>query len=299
MSETTAQFTSLLPNDVLARVERMRLNPLKRKTNHSRGEHLSGMGGTSTEFADYRDYSPGDDVRYVDWNIFARINHPYLKLYKHEEEMHVVLLVDASKSMQFEGKFELARQLAAAFGVMGLFNVEKVSAYSCTERSADPIILPPCTGRSSLRRLLSFLEELPGGGEFPIEAAIEEALKRHRGRGAVVLLSDFLTLRDMTRSFNLLHSAGLEIFALQILSPTELDPELTGDLRFVDSETQQTLDVSSVGELLGLYHEHREALSNHLAALCRKRQGRFLTVSAEEDIKSVLFDRLLRRGWVR
>ncbi|MGE4003234.1 MAG: DUF58 domain-containing protein [Planctomycetaceae bacterium] len=299
MAESTAQFTTLLPNDVLARVERMRLNPLRRKTNHSRGEHLSGKGGTSTEFADYRDYTPGDDVRYVDWNIFARINHPYLKLYKHEEEMHIVLLVDASRSMQFEGKFDLARQLAAAFGVMGLFNVERVSAYSCRERSEEPVIFPPCTGRASLRRLLRFLEDLPGGGEFPIEAAIEEALKRHRGKGVCVLLSDFLTLGDMTRSFNLLHSAGLEIFALQILGPTELDPELTGDLRFVDSETEQTLDVSSVGELLGLYHEHREALANHLAALCRKRQGRFLTVSSGEDVKNVLFDRLLRRGWVR
>lgn len=299
MAETTSQYTALLPNDVLARVERMRLNPLKRKTNHSRGEHLSGKGGTSTEFADYRDYSPGDDVRYVDWNIFARTNHPFLKLYKHEEEMHVMLLVDASQSMQFEGKFDLARQLAAAFGVMGLFNVERVSAYSCSEQSAAPVILPPCTGRASLRRLFSFLEDLPGGGEFPIEAAIEEALKRHRGRGVVVLLSDFLTLGDMTRSFNLLHSAGLEIFAIQILSPTELDPELTGDLRFIDSESHQTLDVSSVGELLGLYHEHREALSNHLASLCRKRQGRFLTVSSEQDIKNVLFDQLLRRGWVR
>ncbi len=299
MSETTAQFTSLLPNDVLARTERMRLSPLRRKTNHSRGEHLSGKGGTSTEFADYRSYVEGDDVRYVDWNIFARTNHPYLKLYKHEEEMHVVLLVDASRSMQFEGKFDLARQLAAAFGIMGLFNVERVSAYSCRERSEAPLIFPPCAGRGSMRRLLTFLEELPGGGEFPIEAAIEEALKRHRGKGVVVLLSDFLTLGDMTRSFNLLHSAGLEIFALQILSPTELDPELTGDLRFVDSETEQTLDVSSVGELLGLYHEHREGLSNHLAALCRKRQGRFLTVGSDEDVKTVLFDRLLRRGWVR
>ncbi|MBX3436636.1 MAG: DUF58 domain-containing protein, partial [Planctomycetaceae bacterium] len=263
------------------------------------GEHLSGKGGTSTEFADYRDYVVGDDVRYVDWNIFARTNHPYLKLYKHEEEMHVVLLVDASRSMQFEGKFDLARQLAAAFGVMGLFNVERVSAYSCRERSVEPVVFPPCTGRGSLRRLLSFLEDLPGGGEFPIEAAIEEALKRHRGKGVCIVLSDFLTLGDMTRSFNLLHSAGLEIFGVQILGPTELDPELAGDLRFVDSETQQTLDVSSVGELLGLYHEHREALANHLAALCRKRQGRFLTVSSSDDAKSVLFDQLLRRGWVR
>ncbi|MBL8850380.1 MAG: DUF58 domain-containing protein, partial [Planctomycetaceae bacterium] len=133
----------------------------------------------------------------------------------------------------------------------------------------------------------------------PVERAIEEVLKRHRGKGVAVVLSDFLTLGDLTRSFNVLFNAGLEICGLQILGPTELDPELTGDLRFVDSETHETLDVSSVGELLGLYHEHRLALENHLSAECRKRSGRFVSVSSEQPIKQVLFDTLLRKGWIR
>jgi len=294
-----AQFTSLLPNDVLARVERMRLNPVRRQTNRMRGEHLSSKGGSSTEFADYRDYVAGDDIRYVDWNIFSRLNHPYLKLFAHEEEMHVVLLLDASASMQFEGKFELARQAAAALGVMGLMNIERVSVYSCASLQTEPVILPPVTGRASLLRFLKFLEGLGGGGEFPVERAIEEVLKRHRGKGVAVVLSDFLTLGDLTRSFNMLFNAGLEIYGLQILGPTELDPELTGDLRFVDSETQETLDVSSVGELLGLYHEHRQALETHLSAECRKRSGRFVSTSSEQSIKHLLFDTLLRRGWIR
>lgn len=296
---TQAQLSSLLTNDILGRCERLRINPLRRRTNYSRGEHQAGKGGTSTEFADYRDYSPGDDVRYVDWNIFARTNEPFLKLFKHEEEMHVVLLVDGSQSMQFEGKFDLARRLAAAFGVMALMNVERVSAYGCRDRFDELAILPPCRGRSSMRRMLGFLETLPSGGEFPIDEAIEEALKRHHGKGVCLVVSDFLTTGDLVRPFNLLHSAGLEILAVQVLSPTELDPELTGDLRFVDSETRQSLDVSSVGELIGLYHEHRQGLSDHIANLCRKRQGRFLCVSSEQELKSILFDQLLRRGWVR
>jgi uncharacterized protein (DUF58 family) len=296
---TTAQLTSLLPNDVLARAERLRINPHRRRTNHSRGEHHSGKGGTSTEFADYRDYVPGDDVRYVDWNIFARTNEPFLKLFKHEEEMHVVLLVDASRSMHFEGKFELARQIAAAFGVIGLRSVERVSAFSCRNPSGDLAILPPCRGRASLRRLFAFLEGLSIGGDFPIEAAIEEALKRHHGKGVCVVTSDFLTTGDLTRPFNLLHSAGLEIYALQILGPTEIDPELSGDLRLVDAENGQMLDVSSVGELLDLYHDHRRGLADHIASLCRRRHGRFLSLSSEDDIQTVLFDRLLRQGWVR
>ena len=124
-----AQLSTLLDNQTLARLERMRLNPTRRLTVRSRGEHLSGKGGTSTEFTDYRDYVAGDDVKAVDWNIFSRLHRPYVKLYRHEEEMHVVSIVDASSSMQFDGKFERARQLAAAFGLMGLMNVERVSTF--------------------------------------------------------------------------------------------------------------------------------------------------------------------------
>src|SRR6478609_10401896 len=116
--DSTSQFTSLLTNATLARVERMRMLPMRRRTNRSRGEHLAGKGGTSTEFNDYRDYVAGDDMRYIDWNIFSRLNRPYVKLYRHEEEMHVVILVDASTSMRFEGKLDLAKQLAGACGLM-------------------------------------------------------------------------------------------------------------------------------------------------------------------------------------
>ena len=101
---SAAQITSLLSNRDLDRLARLRINANRRLTNRARGEHLAAKGGSSTEFCDFRDYSPGDDVRFVDWNIFARINRPYLKQFHMEEEMHVVLLVDASSSMMFEAR---------------------------------------------------------------------------------------------------------------------------------------------------------------------------------------------------
>ncbi|MBI3862652.1 MAG: DUF58 domain-containing protein [Planctomycetia bacterium] len=296
---TQAQFTSLLENETLARLERMRLLPRRRLTNRSRGEHHAAKGGTSTEFADYRDYVPGDDVRYVDWNIFARLERPYVKLYRHEEEMHVVSIVDASSSMQFDGKFERARQLAAAFGLMGLMNVERVSSFSCNHVGKEPIFLPPCTGRVSRRRLFDFLEKIEGGGDFPIELAVEAVLRRHRGRGVVVLLSDFLTFGDLERPLNRLFSAGLEVFAVQILSPSEINPEVTGDIRLIDCESGRMVDVSSADDLLGIYEEHRLALEEELGILCRQRSGRFLSISSRDPLEWVLFDLLRRKGWVR
>ena len=297
--EATRQFTSLLENSTLGRVERMRLLPNRRLTNRSRGEHLAGKGGTSTEFNDYRDYSAGDDMRYVDWNIFSRLNRPYVKQYRHEEEMHVVILVDASASMRFQNKFQRAKQLAACFAVMGLLNQEKVSVFGCQHAGTTPLILPPCTGRMSMKRIFSFLESLPEGGDFPIDLAVTEMLKLHRGRGVCLVLSDFLTFGAMDRPMNQLFSAGLEVFGLQILCGLELNPELTGDLRFVDVENQMTLDVSSVGDLIGFYQEHLARLQENLAMLCRQRNGRFICLDSGLPVETMVFDVLKRKGWVQ
>lgn len=292
-------FTTLLTNEELARVERLRLNPNRRFTNRSQGEHLTGKGGSSTEFSDYRDYAPGDDVRYVDWNIFSRLQRPYLKLFQFEEEMHIVILIDASSSMLFDDKLLRARQLAASFAVMGLLNMEKVSIFACGQQGERPVMMPPCTGRASMKRLFRFLEGLQGGGDYPVEAAVQTLLRLHRGRGIGIVLSDFLTLGDLQRPLNMMFSAGLEIFGVQILGPAEIDPEVTGDLRFVDAETGGTLDVTSASELLSIYHDQRLALEEHLLSLCRKRSGRFVSISSADPFNWVLFDCLRRQGWVR
>jgi len=299
MSPATARFTRLLDNKVLSRLEKMRLAPQRRLTNRTRGEHQAGKGGTSTEFADYRDYVAGDDVKNVDWNIFARLERPYVKLYRHEEDLHVVLLVDTSASMRFEGKLERALQLAAALGTLGLMNLERVSVYASPLREGEPTFLPPCTGRVSRNRLFDFLERLESQGDCPFEAAIDSMLSRHRGRGMVILLSDFLTFGDLQKPFNMLYSAGLEVSAIQILGPTEVSPELTGNLRFVDSESGQTLDVSNVGDLISVYHAHRLALEEELATICRQRAGRFVAISSHDSLEEVLFDLLRRKGWIR
>lgn len=298
LETSTRRFTQLFDNHILSRLERRRLNPHRRMTNRSRGEHHSFKGGTSTEFADYRAYVEGDDVRYVDWNLFARLQRPYLKLYRHEEEMHVVIILDGSTSMEFEGKFALARQFAGAFSLMGLMNQERVSIYCVRKQDERPVKSPIVRGKSSVRRLFRFIEELQTGGEAPFDKTIETVLSQHRGRGIVILLSDFLTFGNIETPLNLLYSAGLEIFGIQILSPMEIQPELTGDLRLVDCEDQTVLDVSGVGELLGIYREHLEGMHERLAGMCRKRNGRFLRVNAAEPLEQLLFDTLCRKGWI-
>jgi len=297
MTAPAPQLTTLLSNRDLDRLARLRLKVSRRFTNRGRGEHLGVKGGTSTEFCDYRDYTAGDDVRFVDWNIFARIQRPYLKQFHQEEELHVAVLIDASRSMLFEEKFALAQRLAAALGVLGLRGGEKVSAYALGTAGPSPR-LRPTRGRSAQGKFFAFLENIEGGGDTPVEQGIEGFLRQHSGRGVAVVISDFLTDGDLRRSFNLLHNAGLEICAVQLLGPSELAPEITGDLRFVDSETAANLDISAAGDLLSLYHEYRLAHEAQLTALCQQRSGKFLSISSAEPFERVVFDIMRRRGWI-
>ena len=135
--------------------------------------------------------------------------------------MHVVLLIDASTSMLSGDKLLRAQQFAAAFGIMGMLNLERVSVYGIHTAGVQPTLFPPSSGRTKIRPLLKFLEQLEGGGAIPLEQSIETMLRFHRGRGVAVLLSDFLTLGDLSRPFNMLYSAGLEPWGLQILSEAE------------------------------------------------------------------------------
>jgi len=300
MSENNkVQLTRLLPNKVLNRIERMRINPLCNFTNKHRGDRLSGRGGNSMDFSDYRDYSPGDDLRFVDWNIFARLQRPYLKLFRVEEEMHVVIIIDASSSMLFDGKLDFAKQLAAAFGVMGLYGNERVSLYSISGEEGELSRFPATSGKTQRSKLLRFIEDLQGGGVTPFETGIDNVMKYHRGKGSVILLSDFLTFGNMKRGMNSLFSSGLELHAIQILSPAEIDPELNGDARFVDSETGLNLDVTAGGDLISIYHEHRESFQEELLKMCKQRSGRFISISSAMSIEEILYSNLLRAGWIK
>jgi uncharacterized protein (DUF58 family) len=275
----------------------MRVQTSRRFTAKSRGEHLSRRRGTSMEFADYRNYVAGDDVRYVDWNIFARLRKPYLKLFRQEEEMHFLILIDASASMGFSGKLDRAKELAAAFGVMALLGGERVSVAVLGEGDG-PARLGGLAGRACMGNMFRFIEGIAGGGDAPVEAAIEDALRRHSGRGAALVLSDFLTFGDLGRAMNLLFGSGLELLALQVLAPEEIDPEFEGDSRLVDSESGARLDVTAAGALVALYQEYRAAYEAELSAGCCRRGGRFLTTSSRDGFHWVLFDLLRRKGWI-
>lgn len=293
-----SEVTRLLPNRVLAKIERLRLELGHRFTNRSMGHRLRGRGGNSTEFADFRDYAPGDDLRFVDWNIFSRLRRPYVKIFQVEEEQHLLVLLDRSASMEFDGKDATARRIAAALVCLGLRGDERVSVHAFGD-PGDAGFSPPVRGRANLARTFTYLEGLEAAGTETLEEGAVRALTHHRGKGMAVVISDFMCEGDSEKAFARLYNAGLTVNAVQVLAPVEIDPDVTGDLRFVDRETDETLDISSVGELLELYHRARRGYSRLVESWATKRGGRFLLVDSTEDIEDVVCSRLRRAGWMR
>ncbi len=290
----------LLSPKIVNRLERMRFNPRQRLTSRHRGDHLRGRGGSSTEFSDYRDYSPGDDTRFIDWNIFSRLQRPYLKLFHLEEEMNVVIIVDGSKSMDFDGKFEMAQKMAAALSTIGLHSNEKVSLYLVQNKDRSvPEHISPSSGRFHKNAFFKFLESAAPGGSLQLHEGIDQVVKHHSGKGLAIVISDFMTIGDMNKAFNLLFSNGLAPYALQILSPAELNPELTGDIRFVDSETASTLDISAVGSLAEIYQEYLTNLQSNISEQCQKRSGLYVCTDSHASPDDVLLNSLVRRGWIK
>ena len=299
MTAPGAAIAEILPPAVAGQLGRFRLGGRRRFTQRSQGEHLAGRGGQSIEFHDFRDYRAGDDLRSVDWHAFARLRRPYVKIYRQEEEQHLLILLDASASMGFAAKLQQAIRLAALFAIPALAGGERVAC--CVGGGADgrPRFCRPQRGSGALARVLAPVTGLAAGGAPDLDALVDGALRQHRGRGVVLLLSDFLHEADPRRAINRLQSAGLECFAVQILAAAERDPDLDGDWRLVDCETGAERDLSAAGTLWQLYHQQLQALQHRLASLTASCGGRYACVDDDADPALLLRDTFIRQGWLR
>ncbi len=269
----------IFDESTLRKLNRLTLVASQVRAGVMKGERRSTRRGTSIEFADYRDYTPGDDLRRLDWNIYARLDRPFIKLLEEEEDLAVYVLVDASKSMDWgEGdqhKFRYAARLAAALGAIALAAGDRLNAALFhSGRQADGF--GPARGQAGLMRYLAFLEGLNPSGTTDLNAALRSfALRAHRP-GLAILISDLLVPGGCQEGLTQLQSRGYEVALVHLLSPDEADPPLAGDLRLVDVETGQGQEVSMDGGLLPLYRQRLRAWQADIQAFCRKRGIRWL-----------------------
>jgi uncharacterized protein (DUF58 family) len=267
-----------------------------------KGERRSSRRGGSVEFADYRNYTPGDDLRRLDWNIYARLERPFIKLFEEQEDLAVYLLVDGSRSMDWGAgglhKFQYALRLAAGLGVIALASGDQLYV-GLLQSGRVAAEFGPARGSGTLSRLFAFLSGLKAGAETGLNASLGAFALKPRRPGLLVLVSDLLDPGGFEAGLRPLLGRGHEAAVVRLLAPDELEPDLAGDLQLLDCETGRGQDVSLDGGLRRLYRERVLAWGAVQRADCRRQGTRYLDLITSQPWDQALLLEMRRAGIVK
>ncbi len=305
-------MSALLDPAFLARMEALQLGTRRRLAGHFAGEHRSVRHGSSVDFADYRQYHPGDDFRRIDYFLYARLGLLNVKLFEAEEDLHLRILLDTSASMGPSGpalmgpkgppnggpvagdKLQCARRVAAALGFVALCRRDPVSVHAFPlDRPA-----PRFAGRGAVPALFAHLERLEAGGETPFANAVASLLARPGPVGLTVVISDLLT-PEWETALGRLPSRGGDVVVVQVLDPEELRPSMAGDLELVDRESGGRVAVSLAAETVEQYERLALAWIDRVAARCRQVGAGYVRLLTTDDLETTLLGAWRTAGVLR
>ena len=288
---------ALLTPELLRRLEQFQLLAARRAKSSARGERRSRARGQSVEFADHRNYVPGDDFRYLDWNLYGRLERLFLKLYEEERELPVRIFLDASESMAFgePRKFDFARQIAAAVGYVALCGFDRVSVVPFPDNPDEAAVrgaLRTVRGRKSALRFFQNLGQLTAKGTANFNEALRRGALEARQAGVAVVLSDFLDPAGYESGLTALVGRGFQVNAVQILAPDELTPTTFGDLRLVDAETGGLQEVTFGRYRMAAYQQMVQNFCQRLREYCQGRGISFFMASSSTALEYLLLKQL-------
>jgi uncharacterized protein (DUF58 family) len=300
---------ALLTPELLRRLEQFQLLAARRSKSSAKGERRSKARGQSVEFADFRNYVAGDDFRYLDWNLYGRLDKLFLKLYEEERELPVRIFLDASESMSFgtPPKFDFARQVAAAVGYVALCGFDRVTVHIFPEPDpAAPNVnaaalsaemaarggLRSVRGRKSSLQFFQNLSNVTARGASDLNEKLRRGALSSRQTGVAVVLTDFLDPAGYETGLNALIGRGFQVNAIQILAPEELNPGTYGDLRLVDCETGGMQEVTFGKYRLKAYQQTVQNFCQRLREFCQGRGMSFFSVSSETPLEQLLLKQL-------
>jgi uncharacterized protein (DUF58 family) len=288
---------ALLTAELLRRLEQFQLLAARRAKSSARGERRSRARGQSVEFADYRNYVPGDDFRYLDWNLYGRLERLFLKLYEEERELPVRIFLDASESMTFgePRKFDFARQIAAAVGYVALCGFDRVSVVAYPDNPNETAVrgaLRAVRGRKSSLNYFRNLGSLTASGSANLNESLRRGALEARQAGVAIILSDFLDPAGYETGINALVSRGFQVSAVQILAPEELAPSTYGDLRLVDAESGFMQEVTFGKFRLAAYQKMVGNFCQKLREFCQTRGVNFFMAGSNTSLEQLLLKQL-------
>jgi uncharacterized protein (DUF58 family) len=278
--------------EFLAQLERLTLASRRVFRGRVKGERKSPRRGHSVEFCDYRAYGVGDDLRYVDWNAYARLDRLHVKLFVDEEDLCLHLLVDASASMDFGSptKLDYAVRLAAALGFVGLVGLERVGVGILRERVAEG--WAPTRGRNQFPALLDFLTRVKPAGPTRLNDAMAAYALRARESGLAVIISDLLDPVGFEAGLRALMERRFDIHLIHLLDPEEMAPELAGDFRLTDAETGEVQEISVDREAIRAYREKLHAFLERAENFCRAHEIGYHRVITDTPVEAFVLAQL-------
>jgi uncharacterized protein (DUF58 family) len=291
----------LLSNELIAKLESLDLSSKRVFFGKLKGERRSKKRGQSVEFADHRSYVSGDDIRHIDWNIYARLDQIFLKLFLEEEDLSLSVVIDASASSDCgePSKFLFMQKAAMAMGYLGLVNLNRVSCTAMGGAEGGLAALRDLRGRRRTHDLARFLCSVIPDGNFSFKEACERIALARRGKGVMLVFSDFFFKEGYEDGLRRLVGHGYDVYCIQVLSPQELEPPITGDLRFKDVEDADLAEVTISAPLMKRYKANLAAYCAELNAFCLRRDMQMLTVRSDTPIDVLILDYLRKRGVVK
>ena len=289
---------SLFDSAFLAKLEQLHLLARRLFRGEQRAERRSRQLGSSLEFADYREYSAGDELRAIDWPAYARLERLFVKLYEQEQDLAVSFLVDTSASMRWRSagfsKFDTARRITAALAYIALANLDRVSVHFFAAGLVSE--LGVMRGKAQFHSILDFLRDTPPDAKpTSLLASARAFSQRQKRSGIVFLLSDFFDPAGYEEPLALLQHGQHDVHAIQILDPAELAPTETGDLRLLEIDTGAGLEITANEAVLNRYREEIAAHNTALESYCHKRAIGHASVTCDLPFEDVVL-KTLRDG---
>ena len=293
---------SYLNDDFFGRLETLALNLHSDLSGYFGGKHLVRTYGQTVEFADYREYMLGDDIRRIDWNLYSRFEKYFIKLFTDERQMHVQIYLDCSASMGKNNPTKAAYSVgvAAALGFLAVHNMDKLS-FNLIKGSASDNPYGTIVGKNSFFKTIRELEELRFEGECDLGEAVASAQGGSTGDGLAVIISDFFTESDWKKAVDYLVYKKRQVLLIQVLTPDEIDPVYEGRVNLIDSESVDVADSKNMKMRItrGMLAAYADALADYkkeIKSFCASRGADFVSVSTAEPIEKALFGELFKVG---
>ena len=259
----------------------------------NRADRLTPKRGRGLEFADHRQYAPGDDFRHIDWKAYKRLNRLLLRLFDEERDLPIYLMLDVSRSMAEPAKFDMARRIAAALCYIGLAHLDRLTILPFG-RSLRPESSPG-RGKGRIFRVFDLLDRMEPAGPTDLRQSFKEFAARARQTGLTVIISDFLDPGGFEAGLKILRTLGHDVFVVHIASERDRDPGVYGDVRFVDAETGDEREIEVTPRLASAYVEAWLAHAAELEHFCGRYDIGYVRADAERPFEDVIL-KAFRQG---